>query len=82
LPPAVIAALGLPWRTRGTVILANGSEDQFDIYAAVMGWDGTLRNILVEAADTDPLVVMALLTSYDVHIRVVAGGNVIIETLP
>ncbi len=24
LPPAVIAALGLPWQTRGLVILANG----------------------------------------------------------
>jgi len=34
LPPTVIAALGLPWRTRGLVILANGSEDQCDIYAA------------------------------------------------
>ncbi|MGH7966405.1 MAG: hypothetical protein ACRERD_32030, partial [Candidatus Binatia bacterium] len=52
---------GLPWRTRGTVILANGSEDQFDIYAAIIRWDGTPRNILVEAADTDPLVGMALL---------------------
>ena len=82
LSPAVIAALGLPWRTRGTVILANGSEDQFDIYAAVIGWDGTLRNILVEAADTDPLVGMALLTGHDVHIQVVAGGNVIVEALP
>ena len=82
MPPAVIAALGLPWRTRGTVILANGSEDQFDIYAAVIRWDGTLRNILVEAADTDPLVGMALLTGHDVHIQVVAGGNVIVEALP
>jgi clan AA aspartic protease len=82
LPPAVIVALGLPWRTRGTVILANGSEDQFDIYAAVIRWDGTPRNILVEAADTDPLVGMALLTGHDVHLQVVAGGHVIVEALP
>ena len=27
LPPALIGALGLPWRTRGRVILANGAED-------------------------------------------------------
>ncbi|MBI3802064.1 MAG: clan AA aspartic protease [Deltaproteobacteria bacterium] len=81
LPPAVIAALGLLWRTRGTVTLANGSEDQFDIYAAVIKWDGTPRNILVEAADTDPLVGMALLTGYDVHIQVVEGGNVTLEAL-
>jgi predicted aspartyl protease len=36
LPPAVIATLGLPWRTRGLVILANGTEDQCDIYAATV----------------------------------------------
>ena len=82
LPPAVISALGLPWRTRGTVILANDSEDQFDIYAAVIRWDGTPHNILVEAAETDPLVGMALLTGYDVYIQAAEGGNVIIEALP
>ena len=82
LPPAIISALGLLWRTRGTVILANGSEDQFDIYAAVIRWDGTPRHILVEAADTDPLVGMALLTGYDVHIQVAEGGTVTIEALP
>ena len=82
LPPTVISALGLPWRTRGTVILANGSEDQFDIYAGVIGWNGTTRNILIEAADTDPLVGMALLTGYDVHIQVAEGGTVTIEALP
>lgn len=82
LPPAVIAALGLPWRTRGAVILANGSEDQFDIYAGVIRWDSTPRDVLVEAADTDPLVGMALLTGYDIHIQVAEGGTVTIEALP
>jgi clan AA aspartic protease len=82
LPPTVIAALGLPWRTRGLVILANGSEDQCDIYAATIIWDGTLRNILVEAADTDPLIGMALLYGHAVRIEVVEGGSVVIEALP
>ena len=81
LPLDVITALGLPWRTRGTVTLANGQEDQFDIYAAVIRWDGAQRNILVEAADTDPLVGMALLAGHDVHIQVEEGGTVIIEAL-
>jgi clan AA aspartic protease len=78
LPSPVIATLGLPWRTRGNAILANGSEDQFDIYAATITWDGTPRNILVEAADTDPLVGTALLSGYNVYIQVVAGGSVTI----
>lgn len=82
LPPAVIAALGLLWRTRGLVILANGTEDRCDIYAAAVLWDGVPRNILVEAADTDPLVGMALLYGHDVRIQVVEGGSVIIQALP
>lgn len=82
LPPAVIAALGLPWRTRGLVILANGTEDQCDIYAAAILWDGVPRNILVEAAETDPLVGMALLYGHDVRMHVVEGGSVIIQALP
>jgi clan AA aspartic protease len=82
LPPAVIAALGLPWRTRGLVILANGTEDQCDIHAATVLWDGVPRKILVEAADTDPLVGMALLYGHDVRMQVVEGGSIIIQALP
>ena len=82
LPPAVIPALGLPWRSRGLVILANGTADQCDIYVATVIWDGTPRNILVEAAETDPLVGMALLYGHDVRMQVVQGGRVSIEALP
>ena len=31
LPSSVIAAFGLPWRSRGTAVLANGAVDHFDI---------------------------------------------------
>lgn len=82
LSPSVIDALGLLWRTRGSAILANGSEDQFDIYVATILWDGARRNILIEAADTNPLVGMAMLTGYDLHIQVAEGGSVIIGALP
>ena len=82
LPPTVIAALGLPWRTRGAVMLANGTEDQCDIYTATVIWDGRPRHILVEAADTDPLIGMALLYGHDVRMQVIEGGSVIIEALP
>ena len=82
LPPTMIAGLGLQWRTRGLVMLANGTEDYCDIYAATIIWDGRPRNILVEAADTDPLVGMALLYGHDLHVQVVEGGSVVIEPLP
>jgi hypothetical protein len=71
----MIAGLGLQWRTRGLVMLANGTEDYCDIYAATIIWDGRPRNILVEAADTDPLVGMALLYGHDLHVQVVEGGQ-------
>ncbi len=82
LPSEVIASLGLPWRTRASVMLANGTEDPCDIYTATVIWDGRQRNILVEAADTDPLIGMALLYGYDVRMQVIEGGCVIIQALP
>jgi len=81
LPPARIAALGLPWRTRGSAILANGAEDRFDIYAAVVIWDGRPRHILIEAADTEPLVGMGLLNGYEILLQAVPGGLVQIQPL-
>ena len=65
LPPPMIEGLELQWRSRGLVMLANGTEDSCAIYAATVMWDGSPRNVLVEAADTDPLVGMALLHGYD-----------------
>jgi clan AA aspartic protease len=81
LSPAVIGSLGLRWRTRGLAMLANGSEDHCDIDAATVIWDGRPRNILVEAADTDPLIGMALLYGHALHM-LVEGGSVVIEPLP
>jgi len=81
LPPPVIVALGLPFRSRGSALLADGSQTEFDIHAATIAWDGAPRNILVEAADTDPLVGMGLLYGHDIHIRAVDGGHVTIQNL-
>ncbi len=81
LPPSLINALGLPFRSRGIAVLADGNEAQFDIYAVVVVWDGQSRSILVEAADTDPLIGMSLLYGHDIHIQAVDGGRVTIEQL-
>ncbi len=82
LPPAVIAVLALPWRTRGRAILANGSEDEFDVHSGSVLWNGVPRRIPIEAADTDPLVGMSLLYGSDLMIRGVDGGRVQIEPIP
>lgn len=82
LSPAVIANLGLPWLTRENMILANGTTEQFDVYAATVLWDRVPRLILVQAIDTAPLLGMALLIGYDLRVRVAVGGLVQIEAIP
>ena len=82
LPPAMIANLGLRWRSRGYATLANGNVEQFDIYAATVVWGGTPRPILIYAIDAPPLLGMALLAGYDLRARVVAGGNAEITAIP
>ncbi|MBM4048208.1 MAG: clan AA aspartic protease [Planctomycetes bacterium] len=76
LPSKTIALLGLPWRTRGSAALADGSEGTFDIYAATILWDGLPRPILVEAVEMMPLVGMRLLADHDLQMRVQPGGAV------
>ena len=82
LPPAIIAALQLPWLTQGRGLLADGSLTVFDIYQVTVIWDGQPRNIPVEAANTDPLVGMSLLYGYDLRIQALDAGIVTIEKLP
>jgi clan AA aspartic protease len=81
LPREIIAALNLPWTgiDRGT--LGDGSEVTFEVYAATVIWDGQYQDIPVNEAETDPLVGMSLLYSYDLRIRAVEGGIVAIEVI-
>ncbi len=82
LPAEVIARLDLVWRRRGRAVLANGGESVFDIHEGIVVWDGEPRRIALDAAETDPLVGMALMYGYDLRIQVVDGGTVAIEALP
>ena len=82
LPPILITALGLTRLSRGRAILANGAEDIFDIYGVTVLWDGQPRYIETGAVDTTPLVGMALLNGYDLHIQVMDGGRVAIQATP
>src|SRR5882757_185424 len=60
LPPDLVADLGLPFRRNGRAVLGDGSEVTFDIHEAVVLWDGRLRRIAVDVADTNPLLGMGL----------------------
>jgi clan AA aspartic protease len=81
LPPIMITSLGLIWRSRGSAILANGSMEECDIYAGVVVWDGEPCSILIEAADTDPLVGMSLIYGYELLIQAIDGGTVTLSRL-
>ena len=61
LPPTLIAHLGLIWRRRGRAILADGTTRDFDIYQGDVIWDGQPCRMVVDEADTLPLVGMAML---------------------
>lgn len=82
LPPALITALGLPWRRRGRALLADGNESVFDIYEATVIWDGTARRVSVDEVDVMPLVGMALLYGYELTVQIVEGGKVLLKPLP
>ncbi len=81
LSPAQIAALALRWQGFGRGTLADGSECLFDVYEAKVVWDGQVRRLLVDEADADPLVGMALLSGYELKIEVHSQGKVEITPL-
>jgi clan AA aspartic protease len=81
LPPALIAALGLRWQSVDRGTLADGSECLFDVYEARVIWDGKTRHILVDEADTEPLVGMRLLKGHELKMQVRHGGKLTIKRL-
>ena len=82
LPPALVASLGLRWKSIGRGILADGRECLFDVYVGKVVWDGKERRVLVDEADTDPLVGMALLSGYELKMQIRPRGKVAIKRLP
>lgn len=82
LPPSIIAALKLRWRSFGRGILADGSVSSFDVYHAKVMWDGRVRAGFVDEFDATPLVGMALLRGYEYKMEVRAHGKVAIKRLP
>jgi predicted aspartyl protease len=61
LPPDLIAELNLKWKRRGRAILGDGTECVFDVYEAVLVWDGNILTIPIDEADSEPLVGMSLM---------------------
>jgi clan AA aspartic protease len=82
LPPTVIAALNLRWRTVGRAILADGSLSSFDVYQAKVEWDGRVRSVFMDELDATPLVGMGMMRGHEYKMQVRARGKVTIKRLP
>src|SRR5207244_9025158 len=82
LPVALAAALGLVWTARETAYLADGSSAFFDIYAAVVLWDGTPRTVEVLTTNTAALLGTELLRHHILRVAFEASGIVSIDVIP
>ncbi len=82
LPSALIRALELLLVTNIQLALADGSVVAFDVYDAIMIWDGGHRTIEVDASESCPLVGTRMMAGYQLRMDVVVGGRVEIEQLP
>ncbi|NET00319.1 MAG: clan AA aspartic protease [Sphaerospermopsis sp. SIO1G1] len=76
LPNNLINQLNLRWKRRGRAILGDGSECVFNVYEAVIIWDGVPIKIPIDEAESEPLVGMSLMQGYQLIIQVFAGGSV------
>jgi len=81
LPSSIIASLSLPWTGSDIVTLGDGSETLFDLYTAIVIWDGQYREIYIAESETEPLLGMALLYGYRLQVDTVEGGLVRVEAL-
>ena len=82
LPADIIATLDLSWKGRDVATLGDGSSCIFDVYIAIVIWDGQYRTIDINESATMPLIGMQLLRGYDLRIQTIEGGSVAIEALP
>jgi clan AA aspartic protease len=81
LPSEVVFDLDLPYRRRGSAILADGSESLFNIHEASIAWAGRRHRISIDVTESDPLLGMELLHGNELAIQVIAGGAVTLRQL-
>ena len=79
LPPSLVAELGLVFMGTSEATLADGSEVSFDGYDVTVLWEGQPGDVLIDEADTTPLVGMLLLDRHNLSIDVENGGRVLVQ---
>lgn len=81
LPPAAIAALGLPYLTELNANLANDDNIQADVHVATIMWNGVEREVAVLAIGRRPLLGAALLDGHHLGVDFADNGPVVIDGL-
>ena len=81
LPFSTIESLDLIWKGRDMATLGDGTSYIFEVYIAVVIWDGQYRTIDINESETMPLIGMQLLRGYDLRLQAIEGGSVTIEAL-
>ena len=76
LPLSIIEELELPYLRSRPAELADGSTQDFAVYAALADWDGQRRTVPVFESESQPLLGMAMLWGKRVTIDAWAGGAV------
>ncbi len=76
LPQALVDDLGLVYSSSRLFSLGNGDRVSFDLYEAVVDWEGRRRDVLILASGANPLAGMSLLKGCHVSVDVVDGGDV------
>ena len=78
----VIDELEFTLRGVQRVILGDGSLQYFEMFVGSIIWNGQMRQVEINAAETDSLVEMGLLEDYKLEIEARPGGDVRISPLP
>ncbi len=82
LPSELIEELGLRFIMQREVRLGDGRSQRVDVYNALVELgDDTRRSALVEPTEVKPLIGMALMRGYGLHIEVFEGGAVSLQPL-
>lgn len=82
LPMDIIWELELTRHGRRPARLASGAIEFFNIYGALISWDGQLRPVPVHEIAAHPLLGMRMLLGYRLTADNRQGGAVVIEELP
>lgn len=82
LPRNVVDELGFTLRGFQRVILGDGSLQYFEMFVGSVIWDGQVRQIEINAAETDSLVGMGLLENYKLEMEGRPSGEVRITPMP